>query len=125
MPDLTRQRVRDTFRHLLQVPGETAAAPVGVQTGDGDALPLAISNTTVAFTGVVDLTAATVVGGTRTHNQLVPAAVWTVVHNQNRYPAVSVTDSGGSVCVGDVQYVDENTLTVTFSAAFAGVAHLN
>ena len=129
MPDLTRQRVRDTFRYLLQAPGDTAGGPVAVQTGDGDVLPVRVSNTAVAFTGVVDLSAATLVGGTTvstyTHDQQVPSAVWTITHNLGRHPSVSVVDSGGSVCVGDVAYLSANAVTVTFTAAFAGKAYLN
>lgn len=50
---------------------------------------------------------------------------WTIVHNLNRFPSVTVVDSAGSVCVGEVLYIDENTVKCIFSAPFSGVAYLN
>lgn len=50
---------------------------------------------------------------------------WTVVHNLNKYPSVTVVDSTGRVVVGGTQYLDSNTVVLTFSGAFSGVAYLN
>lgn len=60
-----------------------------------------------------------------THDQTVAAAVWEITHNLGKYPSVSVVDSGGNWVVGDVAYLDENSLTVTFSGAFSGKAYMN
>ena len=46
-------------------------------------------------------------------------------HNLNKYPSITVVDSAGSCVVGEVDYKDMNTLTVTFSGAFSGKAFLN
>lgn len=62
---------------------------------------------------------------TYTHTQLQPAEVWTIQHNLGKHPSVTVADSAGSVVMGDVEYLDRNTVRVTFMAAFAGTAHLN
>ena len=62
---------------------------------------------------------------TYTHTQLQPAEVWTIEHNLGKHPSVTVADSAGSVVMGDVEYLDRNTVQVTFMAAFAGTAHLN
>ena len=62
---------------------------------------------------------------TYTHTQLAPAAEWTIAHGLAKHPAVTVVDSGGNWLIGDIQYLDANTVKVTFSAAFAGVAYLN
>lgn len=59
------------------------------------------------------------------HTQLVPDTVWVIVHNMNRYFSVAVVDSSGSVVVGDVHYDSSNQITVTFGAAFAGLAYLS
>jgi hypothetical protein len=59
------------------------------------------------------------------YQQMAPAAIWTIVHNLNKYPNVSVVDSAGNWVIGDVAYVSGNILTVRFSAAFAGTAYLN
>jgi hypothetical protein len=64
-------------------------------------------------------------GTTYTFTQASPSALWTIVHNLNRFPSVEVTDSSGRIVEGDEQYVDANTLTVAFSAPFSGEAYLN
>ena len=57
--------------------------------------------------------------------QAVPSAVWTVVHNLNKYPSVSVVNSSNNLGYGEVDYISLNELTITFSSAFAGKAFLN
>lgn len=52
-------------------------------------------------------------------------AEWTIAHNLGKYPSVTIVDSAGTKVVGDVEYIDENTLKVSFSAAFSGKAYLN
>ena len=59
-----------------------------------------------------------------THTQNVAAAVWTVHHNLGRAPSVTVRDTAGDEIVGAVHFVDLDTLTITFSAATSGVAHI-
>ena len=59
------------------------------------------------------------------HHQAAPAPAWTVSHDLGYYPAVTVTDSAGSVVEGDVDYVNENALIITFSVAFGGYANLS
>lgn len=51
--------------------------------------------------------------------------VWVITHDLNKYPSVTVMDSGGSIIVGDVVYDSVNQITVSFSAEFAGTATLN
>ena len=62
---------------------------------------------------------------TYTHTQSSASATWTITHNLNCFPSVSVVDSAGSVVIGDVNYTNANTLVVTFAAAFGGKAYLN
>lgn len=62
---------------------------------------------------------------TYTHTQISAQSVWTVNHNLNKYPSVTVVDSGETVVIGDVDYTNANTLTIEFSAAFGGRAYLN
>ncbi len=59
-----------------------------------------------------------------TFTQTVPANVWLINHGLEDYPSVSVVDSAGTVVYGDLMYLDSNTLSIEFSAAFAGVAYL-
>lgn len=68
----------------------------------------------------------TLVGGsTYTHNQASPAATWTISHNLGRRPSVTVVDSAGTVVIGEVTYLSDNSLRVEFSAGFSGQAYLN
>lgn len=62
---------------------------------------------------------------TFTHNQLSPEKEWNVVHNLNRFPTATVVDSGGSVVLGDIQYIDENQIKIVFTTGFSGKAYLN
>ena len=57
--------------------------------------------------------------------QSVPSAVWNVYHGLKKFPAVTVVDSGGTIVVGDVQYIDEDRVTITFSSEFSGKAYMN
>jgi len=65
------------------------------------------------------------VGGTYDYVQGTPAAVWTIVHNLGYRPQVSVVDSANNVVEGDYSYPDANTMVLTFSSAFSGVAYLS
>ena len=58
-----------------------------------------------------------------TQNQ--SSKVWEINHNLNKKPSVTVVDSGDNVVVGEVQYIDNNNLTVSFNASFSGNAYLN
>lgn len=51
--------------------------------------------------------------------------VWEIKHDLNKYPSVTVVDSANSVVIGDVVYIDENNVRLTFSGAFSGKAYLN
>lgn len=50
---------------------------------------------------------------------------WYITHNLNKYPAVSIVDSADSIIVGEVQYIDMNSLIVKFSDPFSGKAYIN
>lgn len=59
------------------------------------------------------------------HVQNVSSSVWTINHEMRKHPSVTVKDSAGSTVIGEVEYVDLNTITITFSGAFSGEAYLN
>ena len=65
-----------------------------------------------------------------THTQSAASATWTITHNLNKFPSVTVIDSGDSVVQGEILYNSANQLTLTFYAgggtsAFSGKAYLN
>ena len=57
--------------------------------------------------------------------QGVPAVQWTVQHNLNKFPSVSVVNNNNIVINGEVTYIDINNVQLDFSAGFAGKAYLN
>lgn len=62
---------------------------------------------------------------TFTFEQGIAADVWVIEHNLDKYPSVSVVDSANNIVSGNVHYIDENNLTITFNGAFTGKAFLN
>lgn len=59
------------------------------------------------------------------HNQASPATEWTITHNLGKYPSVSVVDSSNAEVIGEIEYLNDTSLKVKFSAAFSGKAFLN
>lgn len=107
-------------RKISQLPA--AALPL---RGD-EILPLIQFGRNVRAT-VAALPAASGGGGDANleFNQTPASAVWTITHNLNKYPSVTVVDSAGDECEGSVNHISRNLLTITFSAAFSGRAFLN
>jgi hypothetical protein len=62
---------------------------------------------------------------TFTFTQNSASDTWSVTHNLNKFPSVSVVDSGKSAVLGSVEYINKNELTITFSAPFSGYAYMN
>lgn len=60
-----------------------------------------------------------------THRQSSASAVWLISHGLNKFPAVTVVDSAGSIVIGNIQYLTADTLQVTFSSEFSGTAYCN
>ena len=69
----------------------------------------AINQTTVSYRQVVTIAATT----------------WTITHNLGYFPNVTVVDSTGTVCEGDLVYTSNNVLTLTFSQAISGTAYVS
>ena len=51
--------------------------------------------------------------------------IWYVQHNLDKFPSVIVVDSGGSVVVGEIDYIDENNVKISFTTPFSGKAFCN
>jgi len=62
---------------------------------------------------------------TYVHTQSVASAQWTIEHNLDKYPSVTVVDSAGTVVIGDCQYISRNAVVLSFIGAFSGKAYLN
>lgn len=59
------------------------------------------------------------------HVENTPSAVWSVSHNLGKKPAVVVVDSADEVVYGEITYLDDNNITLTFVGAFSGKAYFN
>lgn len=60
-----------------------------------------------------------------THTQSTALAIWTVAHNLNRRPSVTVVDNLDQRVEPDVAYVDANTVRVTHATPQVGKAYCN
>lgn len=54
-----------------------------------------------------------------------PSTEWLITHNLGYKPAVSVIDSTNETVVPDVEYVDDNTVRLTFGFATSGRANFS
>ena len=57
--------------------------------------------------------------------QVVPAKIWEIPHNLGKFPSITVIDTGNTVVQGEYTYINNNSVTLEFSAAFGGKAYLN
>jgi len=57
--------------------------------------------------------------------QGVPSATWNITHNLGKFCSATVVDTSKQIVIGDITYVNDNSLTITFSAPFSGEAFLN
>ena len=57
--------------------------------------------------------------------QGIPSATWNITHNLGKFCSVTVVDTSKQIVIGDITYVNNNSLTITFSAPFSGEAYLN
>ena len=87
---------RDGGEYLVTIPG---GAPAEVLPGSGDK--------------------------NYVHTQGTPNTIWNVVHNLDKYPSVTVVDSGNSVVIPNVAYVDADVVQLTFGSATSGKAYVN
>ena len=58
------------------------------------------------------------------HNQASALAIWTVLHNLGRYPAVTVK-VGADLVMADVVYISLNEVRITFATPQVGTAYLS
>jgi len=57
--------------------------------------------------------------------QSTKASKWVIDHSLGKYPSVSVIDDLGNAVIGDVAYIDENSIYLEFTSPVAGYAYLN
>jgi len=77
--------------------------------------------------GLVTYPKAKDVGGDKNFvfTQAVAANPWTIQHNLNKFPSCTMVLNSGQQGFGDVTFIDENNLTITFAGAESGKAYIN
>jgi hypothetical protein len=106
------------------------AVDFGVQTTTDGHLPITAgfdvfdANSSISFS-TSSCIRPVIQADTYIHTQNQASNTWSIQHNLNKYPSVTVVDSAGTVVIGGVQYIDENYIICTFSHPFSGTAYLN
>lgn len=59
------------------------------------------------------------------HEQLSASKQWYIKHNLNKFPSVTIVDSGNNTVTGEISYIDANNILLSFSAEFTGKAYCN
>ena len=60
-----------------------------------------------------------------TFEQQTSSSSWTITHNLGYYPSVVIQDYGKISIEGSVNYVNPNSLIITFSVPVSGYAYLS
>ena len=124
MSTLTGQKPKDTYQGLIKTSdNQQVSGEKQLSDGNGNLLPVTVSTNSVALTGTVTANGESLTS--YTHNQTVAAEEWTINHNMNKKPSVTIVDSANTYVIGEVEYLDSNSLRVSFKYAFKGKAYLN
>lgn len=62
---------------------------------------------------------------TYTFTQLAAVYSWDIIHLLNRYPSVTVIDSGGTEIIPNVSYISDDEIQLYFENPTSGKAYLN
>lgn len=124
MSTLTGTKPKDTYQGLIKTSDNQQVSDAKqLSDGNGNLLPITVSTESVAMTGSVTANGESLTSFT--HNQTVASVEWTINHNMNKKPSVTIVDSANTYVVGEVEYLDSNSLRVSFKYAFKGKAYLN
>lgn len=104
---VTNYTIVEPVTTAISISGTGQQGPQGIQGPQGPQGPSGVA------TGVF-----------YTHTQNTPTATWVIVHNLGNFPTALVYDSSGSQCEGSIVQDTINQMTITFSAAFSGVAYI-
>ena len=58
------------------------------------------------------------------HTQSISSNEWTINHSLHGKPSVTIVDSAGTAVFGEVQYISDTQVTVSFTVPFSGFAYL-
>lgn len=101
-------------------PGSTSTVAIN------DVISITTPQGTTDFTGTGTAPAPAVVPDLAYHHvQGTSSNTWTITHNLDFYPNVTIMDSAGTIVEGEIEYLSRNSIRATFSAAFSGDAYLS
>jgi hypothetical protein len=73
----------------------------------------------------ININNITNIGVAKQYNITVASTVWVLNHNLGFNPNITTTDNNGQEIFGSVTYVNQNTISVTFSSPVTGWAYLS
>lgn len=91
--------------------------PVTITVTPSASVPVNVSN---IYAGAINQTTVSF-----RYAQAVAATTWVISHNLGYYPNVTIVDSTGAVCEGDLTYTSNNAISITFSQAISGTAYMS
>ena len=125
MATLTGQKPKDTYKGLIKtVDSLPVTSNKQLTDGDGNLLPIELSQNSVTFTSTELRDANGAILTTYRHSQTVSSVDWHIEHNLNKFPNVVVIDSANNYVIGEVEYIDPNILILHFKSPFKGTAYL-
>lgn len=89
-----------------------------------------ISDDSVLFNGrpitdFYDVETVNILTARYTYTQPLAIKDWIITHNLGRFPSgIMVVDSAGSVIEGAVQYINNNSIKISFNYAFSGIVYI-
>jgi hypothetical protein len=117
MATLTGNKPKDTYKGLIKTSdNQEVTGAVNLTDGNGNVLPINISPTEVRINGEKS---------SFVYNQTVAEETWTVNHGMGKRPSVTTVDTTERIVVGEVNYIDNETLVITFKYPFKGKVYLN
>lgn len=148
MATFTGQRIKDTYEAVLKLKDNTSLSSSDkvVTDGLGNETPLSLSSLEVKSSVDIEATGFKTATGTNLqilladgsvgniddisdgnyiHDQGLSSATWAINHGLGKRVSVSVVDTADTQVFGEVSYIDNNNIIITFNASFSGKAYLN
>ena len=94
-------------------------------TSELNSIPATCPPTPTNVCTIIDLENLINKGCTYTQCFTLPILVWTITHNLELFPSVTVADTNNTVVEAETIYINNNVIQITFSTPFAGCAYLN
>ena len=107
--------------NIIEISSGQSVSIKGVSTSTSS-IKVKEPSTSVSVTGVI---ASTSGDKSFTYTQGSSSATWNITHNLNKRPSVTVVDSAENVVIGEVRYINDNEVRLTFASGFSGKAYFN